>query len=197
MKLFNCFQGGISSSNLSVFFTDNCYKLLKSLHLIGWDQICQWKTLTKRLMKCPPGMALRLLSLRWHGFAPLWVYYMFHFTWCTVYSPLHDILKRNNNDTYWHCVYKNPACLSVSGSSDSSCDLSCCWSCSERGWGGFSSSFSLVFISVTRVLFDVTHPMIGWMNLVASWWVLWLANPQKAFTMWRRTWAHSCKKWSK
>ena len=36
-------------------FTDNCYKLLKSLHLIGWEQICQWKTLTKCLMKCPPG----------------------------------------------------------------------------------------------------------------------------------------------
>ena len=47
-------QGSISSSVLSVFFTDNCYKLLKSLHLIGWEQICQWKTLTKRLMKCPP-----------------------------------------------------------------------------------------------------------------------------------------------
>ena len=46
---------GISSSILSVFFTDNCYKLLKSLHLIGWEQICQWKTLTKRLMKCPSG----------------------------------------------------------------------------------------------------------------------------------------------
>ena len=46
--------GGISSSVLSVFFTDNCYKLLKSLHLIGWEQICQWKTLTKRLMKRPP-----------------------------------------------------------------------------------------------------------------------------------------------
>ena len=28
-------RGGISSSVLSVFFTDNCYKLLKSLHLIG------------------------------------------------------------------------------------------------------------------------------------------------------------------
>ena len=48
--------GGISSSVLSVIFTDNCYKLLKSLHLIGWEQICQWKTLTKRLMKCPPVM---------------------------------------------------------------------------------------------------------------------------------------------
>ena len=51
-----CNQRGISSSVLSVFFTDNCYKLLKSLHLIGWKQICQWKTLTKRLMKCPPGV---------------------------------------------------------------------------------------------------------------------------------------------
>ena len=48
-------QRGISSSILSVFFTDKFYKLLKSLHLIGWEQICQWKSLTKRLMKCPPG----------------------------------------------------------------------------------------------------------------------------------------------
>ena len=52
--LFIDSSGGISSSVLSVFFTDNCYKLLKSLHLIGWEQIYQWKTLTKRLMKCPP-----------------------------------------------------------------------------------------------------------------------------------------------
>ena len=50
-----CVLGGISSSILSVFFTDKLYKLLKSLHLIGWEQICQWKTLTKCLMKCPPG----------------------------------------------------------------------------------------------------------------------------------------------
>ena len=48
--------GGVSSSILSVIFTDKFYKLLKSLHLIGWEQICQWKTLTKRLMKCPPGV---------------------------------------------------------------------------------------------------------------------------------------------
>ena len=48
--------GGISSSVLSVIFTDKFYKLLKSLHLIGWEQICQWKTLTKCLMKCPPGL---------------------------------------------------------------------------------------------------------------------------------------------
>ena len=47
--------GGISSSDLSVFFTDICYKLLKSLHPIGWEQICQWKTLTKCLIKCSPG----------------------------------------------------------------------------------------------------------------------------------------------
>ena len=52
-------QGGISSSILSVFFTDKFYKLLKSLHLIGWEQICQWKTLTKCLMKCPPGLLNR------------------------------------------------------------------------------------------------------------------------------------------
>ena len=49
-----CDLGGISSSILSVFFTDKFDKLLKSLHLIGWEQICQWKTLTKCLMKCPP-----------------------------------------------------------------------------------------------------------------------------------------------
>ena len=55
------FLGGISSSVLSVFFTDNCYKLLKSLHLIGWEQICQWKTLTKHLMKCPPDITKYLI----------------------------------------------------------------------------------------------------------------------------------------
>ena len=54
LDAFKKHLGGISLSVLSVFFTDNCYKLLKSLHLIGWEQICQWKTLTKRLMKCPP-----------------------------------------------------------------------------------------------------------------------------------------------
>ena len=54
--------GGISSSVLSVFFTDNCYKLLKSLHLIGWEQICQWKSLTKCLMKCPPPPVLPYIA---------------------------------------------------------------------------------------------------------------------------------------
>ena len=56
LVLISALLGGISSSVLSVFFTDNCYKLLKSLHLIGWEQICQWNTLTKCLMKCPPGL---------------------------------------------------------------------------------------------------------------------------------------------
>ena len=28
------------------------------MHLIGREQICQWKTLTKRLMKCPPELTL-------------------------------------------------------------------------------------------------------------------------------------------
>ena len=50
--------GGISSSVLSVFFTDKFYKLLKSLLLIGWEQNCQWKTLTKCLMKCPPDFTI-------------------------------------------------------------------------------------------------------------------------------------------
>ena len=52
---------GISSSVLSVFFTDNCYKLLKSLHLIGWEQICQWKTL-KTLDEMPPCPTVRVPS---------------------------------------------------------------------------------------------------------------------------------------
>ena len=46
--------------NLSV--TDNCYKLLKSLHLIGREQICQWKTPTKHFMKCPPGLVFTRAS---------------------------------------------------------------------------------------------------------------------------------------
>ena len=36
----------------SMIFTDKCYKLLKSLHLIGWKQICEWKSLSRQLMKC-------------------------------------------------------------------------------------------------------------------------------------------------
>ena len=54
--------GGISSSVLSVFFTCQCFSLTtvisywNPMHLIGWEEICQWKTLTKRLMKCPPGI---------------------------------------------------------------------------------------------------------------------------------------------
>ena len=52
-------QGGISSSVLSVFFTDKFYKLLKSLHLIGWEQISQWKTLDKMLDEMPPRLLWR------------------------------------------------------------------------------------------------------------------------------------------
>ena len=63
--------GGISSSVLSVFFTDNCYKLLKSLHLIGWEQICQWKTLTKCLRKCPPWSSVRVKENK-YDFMLLW-----------------------------------------------------------------------------------------------------------------------------
>ena len=34
----------LGSVSWNLLVTDNCYKLLKSLHLIGWEQICQWKT---------------------------------------------------------------------------------------------------------------------------------------------------------
>ena len=51
-------RGAFHQAFCKCFFTDNCYKLLKSLHLIGWEQICQWKTLTKRLMKCLPGLSI-------------------------------------------------------------------------------------------------------------------------------------------
>ena len=40
------------------------------MHLIGWEQICQWKSLTKCLMKCPPGGKI-IVCLP----APFWVSY--------------------------------------------------------------------------------------------------------------------------
>ena len=50
-------QGGISSSVLSVFFTDKfAISYWNQMHLIGWVayNICQWKTLTKTLDEMPP-----------------------------------------------------------------------------------------------------------------------------------------------
>ena len=35
-----------SSNYFTVIFIDNCYKLLKSLHLIGREQFCRWKSPT-------------------------------------------------------------------------------------------------------------------------------------------------------
>ena len=48
-------QGGISSSVLSVFFTDKFALSQSDARISVAYKICQWKTLTKRLMKCPPG----------------------------------------------------------------------------------------------------------------------------------------------
>ena len=42
-----------------------CYKLLKSLHLIGWEQICQWKNTDKTLDEMPPwSLPVRIEMLR-------------------------------------------------------------------------------------------------------------------------------------
>ena len=49
-------QGGISSSVLSVFFTDKFALSQTDARISVAYNSCQWKTLTKRLMKCPPGV---------------------------------------------------------------------------------------------------------------------------------------------
>ena len=50
-------QGGISSSVLSVFFTDKFALSQSDASRISVAyKICQWKTLTKHLMKCPPAL---------------------------------------------------------------------------------------------------------------------------------------------
>ena len=55
--------GGISSSVLSVFFTDNCYKLLKSLRLIGRDKSnLSVKNTAKTLHEMPPSCVFLLLK---------------------------------------------------------------------------------------------------------------------------------------
>ena len=49
-------QGGISSSILSVFFTDKFALSQSDARISVAYKISQWKSLTKRLMKCPPGL---------------------------------------------------------------------------------------------------------------------------------------------
>ena len=51
-----CNQGGISSSVLSVFFTDKFALSQSDARISVAYNSCQWKALTNRLMKCPPGM---------------------------------------------------------------------------------------------------------------------------------------------
>ena len=46
--------GGFSSSVLSVFFTDKFALSQSDARISVAYNSCQWKTLTKRLMKCPP-----------------------------------------------------------------------------------------------------------------------------------------------
>ena len=50
--------GGISSSVLSLFFTDKFALSQSDARISVAYNSCQWKTLTKRLMKCPPGLDL-------------------------------------------------------------------------------------------------------------------------------------------
>ena len=47
--------GAFHKATCQWFPLTNCYKLLKSLNLIGWWQICQWKSLTKSFVKHSPG----------------------------------------------------------------------------------------------------------------------------------------------
>ena len=48
-------QGGISSSILSVIFTDKFALSQSDARISVAYKISQWKSLTKCLMKCPPG----------------------------------------------------------------------------------------------------------------------------------------------
>ena len=57
-------QGGISSSILSVFFTDKFALSQSDARISVAYNSCQWKTLTKRLMKCPPGLLITSLEHR-------------------------------------------------------------------------------------------------------------------------------------
>ena len=54
LSMKNIYQGGISSSVLSVFFTDKFALSQSDARISVAYNSCQWKTLTKRLMKCPP-----------------------------------------------------------------------------------------------------------------------------------------------
>ena len=52
--------GGISSSVLSVFFTDKFALSQSDARISVAYNSCQWKTLTKHLMKCPPGLVYNI-----------------------------------------------------------------------------------------------------------------------------------------
>ena len=58
VKNKNSDLGGISSSVLSVFFTDKFALSQSDARISVAYKICQWKTLTKHLMKCPPAWSV-------------------------------------------------------------------------------------------------------------------------------------------
>ena len=63
--------GGISSSVLSVFFTDKFALSQSDARISVAYNSCQWKTLTKHLMKCPPGLTYTSQQTREEKFAEM------------------------------------------------------------------------------------------------------------------------------
>ena len=65
-------QGGISLSVLSVFFTDKFALSQSDARISVAYNLCQWKALTKRLMKCPPDLTLKFMDSSYIWVANCW-----------------------------------------------------------------------------------------------------------------------------
>ena len=107
---------GISSSILSVFFTDKFALSQSDARISVAYKICQWKSLTKCLMKCPPGLdpnttgyALArqdYLNPNPIGGGPFW--HPHHFLFAVHLDRLEFHVQ-----TSWHFSLKSPAYFDI------------------------------------------------------------------------------------
>ena len=90
--------GGISSSVLSVFFTDKFALSQSDARISVAYNSCQWKTLTKRLMKCPPVFNIAVNSLFTN--VSLWKHVDLDFL-CSLFLIRPIYIGKNQNPKTW------------------------------------------------------------------------------------------------
>ena len=102
--LYDDVLGGISSSILSVFFTDKFALSQSDARISVAYKICQWKTLTKRLMKCPPDVFNEQPEIQkiWN-----WCnHYQDIYDWISPFDKLSGIMVYSNTAVYTYILGK-------------------------------------------------------------------------------------------